>query len=77
MRDRLDVSAWVFERLRENWRQEGSYRALLDKLHLEATAEVDPYRVLLAAGALDVNNGFCDDDGAPGGPRPGGPPPTE
>jgi hypothetical protein len=68
MRDRLAVSAWVFEQLRENWRQEGTYRALLDQLAFEATADIDPYRVLLAAGAMDINNGLRD-DGAPGRPR--------
>ena len=61
LRVRLAVAAWAFEILRENWRQGGTYRALLDLLGVEGMKEVDAYRLLMAAGGLDLNNGLPDE----------------
>ena len=60
-RDRLAVAAFVFEGLRRNWHARGSYRAMLAELGFEAPGDVDAYRVLMAAGALEINNALPDD----------------
>jgi hypothetical protein len=60
-RDRLAVVAWAYEKLRENWRQLGTYRSLLALLGFEGTTVADPYRVLMAAGALDLNNALPEE----------------
>jgi hypothetical protein len=60
-RDRLAGAAFVGDTLRRNWLQRGTYRALLDELRFGPANEVDPYRVLMAAGALDIQNALPDD----------------
>jgi len=65
-RDRLAVVAWAYENLRENWRQGQTYRSLLDLLGFSKTKVADPYRVLMAAGALDLNNALADPDSPTG-----------
>lgn len=61
-RDRLAIVAWAYEILRENWRQGGTYRGLLESLGFDQTMVADPYRVLLAAGAQDLNNALASVD---------------
>lgn len=60
-RERLAVAAWVFEALRRNWLERGTYRALLSELGFDEVGDVDAYRVLMAAGALEINNALPED----------------
>lgn len=59
-RDRLAVTAWVFERLRHHWMTGGTYRAMLETFGFDDDSEAQAYRVLLAVGAIDVHNALLD-----------------
>ncbi len=61
-RQRTAAAAWAYEALRENWRVRGTYRALLDLLAIDGDREIDSYRLLMAAGDLDLDNALPADD---------------
>jgi hypothetical protein len=61
-RDRIAAAAWACETLRRNWRRKGTYRALLAALGIEKAKTADAYRLLMAAGGLDLNNALTELD---------------
>lgn len=57
-RQRVAVTAWAYEILRENWWNCGTYRVLLDELGHGGDDGIDMYRLFMAAGGFDLNNGL-------------------
>lgn len=60
-RTRLAAAAWVIRSLHATRRERGTYRVLLGHLGFSQLVESeDPYRYLMEAGALEINNALTD-----------------
>jgi hypothetical protein len=55
-RQRIAVTAWACEILRENWQDCGTCRVLLDALRHGEDDGIDLYRLFMAAGGHDHLN---------------------